>query len=76
MVAAQALETAGMERRVRLLLERAVEKEARGGQPESNICPPYWSGLSAVDRVEVASDSKGLAAGARGLLRIGRQTWP
>jgi SlyX protein len=41
-VAAQATEIAGLERRVRLLMERAAEEEAQGGAPEANVRPPHW----------------------------------
>jgi SlyX protein len=42
-VARQAQEIAGLERRVRLLLERAAEEEALQGQaPEANVRPPHW----------------------------------
>lgn len=40
-VAAQALVIAELERRVRLLMDRAVEEEALGGQPEANVRPPH-----------------------------------
>jgi SlyX protein len=42
-VARQAGEIAGLERRVRLLMERAAEEEALGGAPpEANVRPPHW----------------------------------
>lgn len=42
-VARQAGEIAGLERRVRLLMERAAEEEALGGgTPEANARPPHW----------------------------------
>ena len=42
-VARQAGEIAGLERRVRLLMERAAEEEAlRGETPEGNVRPPHW----------------------------------
>ncbi len=42
-VARQATEIAGLERRVRLLMERAAEEEALGGgTPEANVRPPHW----------------------------------
>ena len=42
-VARQATEIAGLERRVRLLMERAAEEEAlRGTSPEANVRPPHW----------------------------------
>ena len=41
-VARQASEIAGLERRVRLLRERAAEEEALGGAPEANVRPPHW----------------------------------
>ena len=41
-VARQATEIAGLERRVRLLMERAAEEEALGGAPEANVGPPHW----------------------------------
>ncbi|MGB3249458.1 MAG: SlyX family protein [Tabrizicola sp.] len=41
-VARQASEIAGLERRVRLLMERAAEEEALGGAPEANVRPPHW----------------------------------
>ncbi len=42
-VARQAGEIAGLERRVRLLMERAAEDEAQGGQtPDGNVRPPHW----------------------------------
>jgi SlyX protein len=42
-VARQAGEIAGLERRVRLLWERAAEAEALGGEtPEGNVRPPHW----------------------------------
>ncbi len=42
-VARQATEIAGLERRVRLLMERAAEEEAMGGgSPEANVRPPHW----------------------------------
>lgn len=42
-VARQATEIAGLERRVRLLMERAAEEEAlRGEAPEANVRPPHW----------------------------------
>ena len=41
-VARQATEIAGLERRVRLLMERAAEEEALGGAPEANVRPPHW----------------------------------
>ena len=41
-VARQAGEIAGLERRVRLLMERAAEEEAFGGSPEANVRPPHW----------------------------------
>jgi SlyX protein len=42
-VARQATEIAGLERRVRLLMERAAEEEAFGGSaPEANVRPPHW----------------------------------
>jgi len=42
-VARQTAEIATLERRVRLLLERAAEEEALGGQrPEANVRPPHW----------------------------------
>lgn len=42
LVAAQALETTGLERRVRHLMDHAVEKEAIAGQPEADVRPPHW----------------------------------
>ncbi len=41
-VARQAGEIAILERRVRLLLERAAEDEAQGIAPEANVRPPHW----------------------------------
>ena len=42
-VARQATEIAGLERRVRLLMERAAEEEALGdAPPEANVRPPHW----------------------------------
>jgi SlyX protein len=42
-VARQATEIAGLERRVRLLMERAAEEEALGGAPpDANVRPPHW----------------------------------
>ena len=42
-VARQAGEIAGLERRVRLLMARAAEEEALGGQPpDANVRPPHW----------------------------------
>ena len=41
-VARQATEIAGLERRVRLLMDRAAEEEALGGAPEANVRPPHW----------------------------------
>jgi SlyX protein len=42
-VARQATEIAGLERRVRLLMERAAEEEVlRGTSPEANVRPPHW----------------------------------
>jgi len=42
-VARQASEIAGLERRVRLLMERAAEEEALGGAPpDANVRPPHW----------------------------------
>ena len=42
-VARQASEIAGLERRVRLLMARAAEVEALGGEaPEGNVRPPHW----------------------------------
>jgi SlyX protein len=42
-VARQAGEIAGLERRVRLLMERAAEEEGLGGAPpEANVRPPHW----------------------------------
>jgi len=42
-VARQAGEIAVLERRVRLLMERAAEHEAlRGEAPEANVKPPHW----------------------------------
>lgn len=42
-VARQAGEIAVLERRVRLLMERAAEDEAlRGEAPEANVKPPHW----------------------------------
>lgn len=42
-VARQTGEVAGLERRVRLLMERAAEEEAFGsGPPEANVRPPHW----------------------------------
>lgn len=42
-VARQAAEIAGLERRVRLLMERAAEEEAFGAaSPEANVRPPHW----------------------------------
>ena len=41
-VARQASEIAGLERRVRLLMERAAAEEALGGAPEANVRPPHW----------------------------------
>ncbi len=42
-VARQAGEIAGLERRVRLLMERAAEEEAlREETPEANVRPPHW----------------------------------
>lgn len=42
-VARQATEIAGLERRVRLLMERAAEEEAlRGEAPEADVRPPHW----------------------------------
>jgi SlyX protein len=41
-VARQAGEIARLERRVRLLMERAAEEEALSGPPEANVRPPHW----------------------------------
>lgn len=41
-VARQASEIAGLERRVRLLMERAAEEEAFRDPPEANVRPPHW----------------------------------
>ena len=42
-VARQAGEIAGLERRVRLLMERAAEEEALGrAPPDANVRPPHW----------------------------------
>ena len=42
-VARQAGEIAGLERRVRLLMERAAAEEASGGGAvEANVRPPHW----------------------------------
>lgn len=42
-VARQATEIAGLERRVRLLMERAAEEEAlEGAPPDANVRPPHW----------------------------------
>ncbi len=41
-VARQASEIAGLEGRVRLLMERAAEEEAFRGPPEANVRPPHW----------------------------------
>ena len=41
-VARQAGEIAGLERRVRLLMERAAEEEALREAPEANVRPPHW----------------------------------
>jgi SlyX protein len=41
-VARQADEIAGLERRVRLLMERAAEEEALEAAPEANVRPPHW----------------------------------
>ncbi len=42
-VARQADEIAGLERRVRLLMERAAEEEAlAGAPPDANVRPPHW----------------------------------
>ena len=41
-VTRQATEIAGLERRVRLLMERAAEEEAMGGAPDANVRPPHW----------------------------------
>lgn len=41
-VARQATEIASLERRVRLLLERAAEDEALRDAPEANARPPHW----------------------------------
>jgi SlyX protein len=42
-VARQAGEIVGLERRVHLLMERAAEDEAMTGQPpEANVRPPHW----------------------------------
>jgi SlyX protein len=42
-VARQATEIAGLERRVRLLMERAAEDEALvGAPPDANVRPPHW----------------------------------
>lgn len=42
-VARQATVIAGLERQVRLLMERAAEEEAlRGETPEANVRPPHW----------------------------------
>ncbi|MES2913850.1 MAG: SlyX family protein [Pseudomonadota bacterium] len=42
-VARQATEIAGLERRVRLLMERAAAEEALGGAPpDANVRPPHW----------------------------------
>ncbi len=42
-VTRQAGEIAGLERRVRLLIERAAADEAFAGQtPDVNIRPPHW----------------------------------
>lgn len=40
--ARQATEIASLERRVRLLLERAAEDEALRDAPEANARPPHW----------------------------------
>lgn len=42
-VARQAGEIAVLERKVRLLMERAAEEEAlQGDAPEANVRPPHW----------------------------------
>ena len=42
-VARQAREIEVLERRVRLLMERAAEQEAMDGSaPEANVKPPHW----------------------------------
>jgi len=43
-VTAQGREIAGLERRVRLLMERAAQDEAaaRGEAPDPNVPPPHW----------------------------------
>jgi SlyX protein len=42
-VARQVAEIAGLERRVRLLLERAAEDEASQREtPPANVRPPHW----------------------------------
>lgn len=42
-VARQATEIAGLERRVRHLMERAAEEEAlRAEAPDANVRPPHW----------------------------------
>ena len=40
--ARQAREIEVLERRVRLLMERAAEQEAMDGAPEANVKPPHW----------------------------------
>ena len=40
--ARQATEIASLERRVRLLLERAAEDEALRDAPDANVRPPHW----------------------------------
>ncbi len=40
--ARQAREIEVLERRVRLLMERAAEQEADGTAPEANVKPPHW----------------------------------
>jgi SlyX protein len=41
-VARQATEIAGLERRVRLLMERAAEEAQGGAPPDANVRPPHW----------------------------------
>ena len=41
-VARQSREIDALERRVRLLLERAAEEEALREAPEANVRPPHW----------------------------------
>lgn len=40
--ARQAREIEVLERRVRLLMERAAEQEADAAAPEANVKPPHW----------------------------------